>query len=95
MRYHFHCTDGSGLILDRRGRQMRSDGDLRRRAEAVARRVMTEVIVPSSWSGWLVAVHDENGHQVEVVPFPPEVLARRVPFFPSLAAGRPGHHWLI
>ena len=71
MRYYFHCTDGSGLILDRRGRQTRSDGDIRRRAEAVARRVMTEVIVPSSWSGWRVGVHEENGSQAEVGPFPP------------------------
>ena len=48
MRYHFHCTDGWALILDQKGRLIRSEGDLEHHAQAVARRLMAEVLVPAA-----------------------------------------------
>ncbi|WP_230532231.1 DUF6894 family protein [Microvirga roseola] len=75
MRHHFHCTDGRELILDLRGRPLRADGDALKQAEAVARRLMAEVLISADWSRWLVCVHNELGEQIAVVPFP---HARRV-----------------
>lgn len=82
MRHHFHCTDGRELILDRRGRPLRSDGDARRQAEAVARRLMSEVPVTADWSRWQVCVYNSLGEQVDVVPFPrrPRASTPVIPF---------------
>jgi len=70
MRYHFHCTDGRELILDRRGRHLRADGDAQRQAEAVARRLMAELLIAADWRRWMVCIHNELGEQVDIVPFP-------------------------
>ncbi|WP_445504107.1 DUF6894 family protein [Microvirga sp. G4-2] len=70
MRHHFHCTDGWELILDLRGRSMRADGDIGKQAEAVARRLMAEVLISADWSRWLVCVHNHLGEQIAIVPFP-------------------------
>jgi hypothetical protein len=70
MRYHFHCTDGRDLILDRRGRSLRADGDTQRQAEAVARRLMAELLIAADWRRWMVCIHNEFGEQVDIVPFP-------------------------
>lgn len=70
MRNHFHCTDGRELILDLRGRPLRADGDTRKQAEAVARRLMAEILISANWSRWLVCVHNNLGEQIAVVPFP-------------------------
>jgi len=70
MRYHFHCTDGRELILDRRGRPLRADGDVQRQAEAVARRLMAELLIAADWRRWMVCIHNEFGEQVDIVPFP-------------------------
>jgi len=88
MRHHFHCTDGRELILDLRGRSMRADGDIRKQAEAVARRLMTEVLISADWSRWLVCVHNHLGEQIDVVPFPvPQpISAPAIPFPVGLLA---------
>lgn len=83
MRHHFHCTDGRELILDLRGRPMRADGDTTRQAEAVARCLMTEVLISADWSRWLVCVHNDLGEQIDVVPFPvPQPISAPVIPFP-------------
>lgn len=88
MRHHFHCTDGREVILDPRGRPMRADDDTRKQAEAVARRLMTEVLISADWSRWLVCIHNDLGEQVDVLPFPiPERISASVlPFQISASA---------
>jgi hypothetical protein len=76
MRYHFHCTDGRELKLDRRGR-LTSNDDLEPLARSAMRRVMGErgADYPQPiWSDWLVCVHNEFGEQVAVIPFRREEL---------------------
>ena len=73
--YHFHCTDGYDLVIDKRGKKLRSDADIEAQARAVARRVMGERrsgAAPWLWAGWLVCVHDDIGEQVAVISFRPE-----------------------
>lgn len=79
MRHHFHCTDGRELILDPRGRPMRADDDIRKQAEAVARRLMSEVLISADWSRWMVCIHNDLGEQVDVLSFPvPERISTSI-----------------
>jgi len=88
MRYHFHCTDGQEMILDRRGHALRADGDARRQAEAIARRLMADHIIAADWRRWIVCVHNEFGEQIDVVPFPAETAQVRPDFDPMRGALR-------
>lgn len=78
--YHFHCTDGYDLVIDKRGRKLRSEAEIEAHAKAAARRVMGERrsgAAPWLWAGWLVCVHDDIGEQVAVIPFRPEEQDKR------------------
>lgn len=68
-RYRFHCTNGSECVFDGDGTDIRAAGQLRIRAEQVARRVMLTLGDRSDWSEWRVTVHDLNGRQVLLRPF--------------------------
>ncbi len=68
--YYFHCTDGYELVLDRRGRRVRSRRDAERVAYTVAGGLMQEAPGAVDWSRWLVSVQDHRGGQVAVIPFP-------------------------
>ena len=91
--YHFHCTDGYDLIVDKRGRKLRSEADIEAHAKAAARRAMGERrsdAAPWLWAGWLVSVHDDIGEQVAVISFRPEELDKRdAPVSTELLAARP------
>jgi hypothetical protein len=71
--YFFHCTDGTDFLLDRRGHEA---DDCELEAEVVAVLTMRSLPPSYDWSGWVVCVYDEDGHQVSVVPFPDRNAAR-------------------
>jgi hypothetical protein len=68
-RYYFHCTDGTHLVLDRRGRVLSGTDEVTATAESAATRLMRRLPRYPRWSEWLVCVHDEAGEQVLVLPF--------------------------
>ena len=67
--YHFHCTDGHDVVLDRRGRRVEDD-NVELCARLTAGRLMGRLPGYGDWSGWTVAVYDEDGRSVANVPFP-------------------------
>lgn len=83
MRCHFHCTDGQEMILDRRGRPLRADGDTRRQAEAVARRLMADHLIAADWRRWIVCVYNEFGEQIDLVPFPAQTSQHKTALSPQ------------
>lgn len=68
VRYHFHCTDGYSLVADPEGHDLPA-GREEVHAAQVARAVMRRFGCLADWSDWLVAVHDEDGLQVALLPF--------------------------
>jgi hypothetical protein len=68
-KYHFHCTDGCDLVLDRKGLEVVAETDLLWLASRAATRLMRELPEYDGWSEWVVAVHDERGRLLETVPF--------------------------
>jgi hypothetical protein len=69
-RYHMHLTDGVDLMLDRLGAEIADEEQLERAAFGSALALMRSVPRHREWSGWIVAVHDEDGFQVDTLSFP-------------------------
>lgn len=69
-RYYLHCTDGVDLVLDRVGLVIDAESELMWFAYRAADRLMSELPDYDGWARWLVAVHNEGGSLVEIVPFP-------------------------
>ena len=68
-RHFFHCTNGIDLVTDGRGQHADSYSiDLI--AQEIVERMVRALPASFDWSAWVVAVHDAEGHQVAVVPFP-------------------------
>ena len=68
-RHFFHCTNGVDLVPDGRGQ----DADFYSVdliAQDIAERMVRALPAAFDWSAWIVAVHDAEGRQVAVVPFP-------------------------
>jgi hypothetical protein len=68
--HYFHCTNGTDLILDRRGRRTRTKKEVEPTAFAVAGQLMKSAPGLVDWSEWLVSVQDRKGSMVAVIPFP-------------------------
>lgn len=68
--HYFHCTNGTDLILDRRGRRTRTKEEVEPTAFLVAGQLMKSAPGAANWSEWLVSVQDRKGSMVVVVPFP-------------------------
>ncbi len=68
--HYFHCTNGTDLILDRRGHRMHTPKDVESTAFWVAGQRMKQAPGLVDWSEWLVSVQDRKGSMVVVVPFP-------------------------
>jgi len=68
-RYFYHMTDGTSLIVDRKGRRVPSK--LCAKAEAICRaeRMMQESPRGIDWSGWQVSIYDKDGCVVANLPF--------------------------
>src|SRR5215211_1661879 len=69
-RYHLHFTDGVDFVLDRAGTEIPDDESLERVAFGSALGLMRSLPSYRDWARWVVAVHDADGFQVEVIPFP-------------------------
>jgi hypothetical protein len=69
-RYHLHFTDGFDLVLDRTGTEIPDDESVQRVAFGSALGLMRSLPTYRDWAQWVVAVHDADGFQVDVVPFP-------------------------
>jgi len=67
--HYFHCTDGTDLIIDRRGQRTRSKREVHLRAFSLAAEVM-RAAPEVDWSQWIVSVHDRRGGMVATIPFP-------------------------
>ena len=68
--HYYHCTNGTDLVLDRRGRRARTKKEVEPIAFSVAGQLMRTAPGTIDWSGWLVSVQDRKGSMVLVVPFP-------------------------
>jgi hypothetical protein len=68
--YYYHCTDGWDLLIDRSGSPAQNRSQIRRAAQACARRVMRTLPSFGQWAGWIVSVHDEEGRLVDTIEFP-------------------------
>lgn len=67
-RFFLHFTDGDRVIKDPEGLELPGASAARAEAltfgrELVARQEM-------DWSGWSVAIHDEGGREVDLIPLP-------------------------
>jgi hypothetical protein len=68
-RHFFHCTNGVDLVPDGRGHEAdHYNVDLI--AQEIAERMVRALPASFDWSAWIVSVHDADGRQVAVVPFP-------------------------
>ena len=68
-RHFFHCTNGVDLVTDGRG-QDGDDYSIDLIAHEIAERMVRALPASFDWSAWIVSVHDADGHQVAIVPFP-------------------------
>jgi hypothetical protein len=68
-RHFFHCTNGLDLVTDGRG-QDADDYNLDLIAQEIAERMVRALPASFDWSAWVVSVHDADGRQVALVPFP-------------------------
>ena len=69
-RYHLHLTDGADFVLDRTGTEILDSDNIQRVAFGSALEMMRSLPGYRDWAQWVVAVHDADGFQVDVVPFP-------------------------
>jgi hypothetical protein len=69
LKYYFHCSDGSDLLVDREGIEI-TESEVLWSALRTAARLMSELPSYDGWADWVVAVHDERGSLVDTVPFP-------------------------
>jgi hypothetical protein len=71
-RYYFHLTDGNQTLDDAEGLEFAGEAAAREEARLFARNLATgKLRNDRNWSGWMVAVTDEAGQQVERIPIAP------------------------
>ena len=68
-KHFFHCTNGVDLVTDARG-QNANEYNVDLIALEIADRMVRALPASFDWSAWVVSVHDADGRQVAVVPFP-------------------------
>ena len=69
-RYFLHCTDGVDFVLDRVGTEIADEGQVAKVAFGSALGLMRSLPGYRDWHQWVVAVHDEDGYQLDTVSFP-------------------------
>jgi hypothetical protein len=68
-RYYFHLTDGKETVNNPEGMDLPGRAAAREEAIVLARDLKRGKVMPGrSWTGWLVSVVDQHGHEVESVP---------------------------
>ena len=65
---YFHCSNPTGLLLDRHGCTVQDLAEIRDRAACV---VQTFINAPGSedWRDWTLHVSDEEGEEILLLPF--------------------------
>lgn len=66
-RYYFHLTNGRRSAR-REGLELASEAAAREEARLFARDLATGLMNDRDWSGWMVAIADENGQSVDSIP---------------------------
>src|SRR4051812_26133781 len=69
-RYRLHCTNGVDFVVDKVGVDMADYENLARVAFGSALGLMRSLPSYRDWASWVVAVHDEDGYQVDTISFP-------------------------
>jgi hypothetical protein len=71
-RYYFHLTDGQQTLDDAEGLEFAGDAAARDEARLFARDLAAgKLMADRSWSGWMVAITDDAGRQVDRIPITP------------------------
>jgi hypothetical protein len=67
-RYYFHLTNGDLVLNNHKGIDLPGNAAARTDAVALARDLKHGAAMPDwDWTGWFVAVVDQDGHKVEEV----------------------------
>jgi hypothetical protein len=67
--YHFRLTNGTQVLDNHEGVDLPGDAAARTDAVALARNLQHGGAMPGwDWTGWFVAIVDEEGRQVDEVP---------------------------
>jgi hypothetical protein len=71
-RYYFHLTDGNQTVDDADGLEFAGEAAARDEARLFARDLASgKVMNDRNWSGWMVAITNEAGQEVERIPVAP------------------------
>jgi hypothetical protein len=65
-RYFLNLTDGKQVVEDPEGLELPGEAAAREEAAVLARDLVAHQ--EGDWSGWSVAITDEKGRQVDLVP---------------------------
>jgi hypothetical protein len=68
-RYYFNLTDQTRTVADGEGLDLAGDAAAREEARLFARDLAErKVMNERDWSGWVVAIADEQGRHIDSVP---------------------------
>ena len=68
-RYYFHLTNGKQVLDNHKGINLPGDAAARNDAVELARGLKGGGALPGwDWTGWFVAIVDEQGRKVDEVP---------------------------
>jgi hypothetical protein len=68
-RYFFRLTDGKQVLSNHKGIDLPGDAAARDDAVVLARDLEHGAVMPGwDWTGWFVAIVDQQGHKVDEVP---------------------------
>ena len=68
-RYYFHLTNGKQVLDNHKGINLPGDAAARNDAVELARDLKGGGALPEhDWTGWFVAIVDEQGRKVDEVP---------------------------
>jgi Domain of unknown function (DUF6894) len=71
-RYYFHLTDGNQTLDDAEGLEFAGEAAAREEARVFARDLASgKLRNDRNWSGWMVAITNEAGQEVERIPVAP------------------------
>jgi hypothetical protein len=66
-RYFFHLTDGKQVPSNHKGIDLPGDAAVRDDAVVLARDLKHGAVMPGwDWTGWFVAIVDQQGHKVPI-----------------------------
>lgn len=69
---YFHCSNASGMLLDRRGTVVDDLGDACQRAAGFVRTLLASP-TPEDWREWTLHISDESGDEILAIPYATEL----------------------